>query len=96
MRLRYSSRARLQIDSITDFLIERNPSAARRIAAEIIVSARSLLDFPHKGRPGDSEGTREWVVRGTPYVIVYEVLAENSEVWVLGVFHGAQDRQHER
>jgi plasmid stabilization system protein ParE len=95
MKLRYSARARFQIEAIHDFLFERNPSAARRVAAEIRASARSLVDFPHMGRKGEAAGTREWVVRRSPYLIVYEVDAENSEVWVLGVFHAAQDRREE-
>jgi toxin ParE1/3/4 len=33
------------------------------------------------------------VVRGQPYIIVYEVgLPDADEVMILGVFHGAQDR----
>jgi len=45
------------------------------------------------GRSGDVIGTREWVVRGSPYLILYEVVPEESEIWVLGIFHGAQDRR---
>ncbi len=93
MRLRYSAKARAQIESIYDFLVERNPSAARRIAAEIRASARSLIDVPHMGRTGEVSGTREWIVRGSPYLIVYEVVSQSEEIWAVGVFHGAQDRR---
>jgi len=62
------------------------------MVAAIRASARLLIDFPHIGRKGEEVGTREWAVRGSPYLIVYEVDAENEEVWVLGVFHGAQQR----
>ena len=42
---------------------------------------------------GRSEGTREWVVRGYPYILVYEVgFATPETIMILGVFHGAQDR----
>ena len=52
-----------------------------------------LCDFPEAGRPGRSSGTRELTVRGLPYIIVYEVNTERpEELLVLGVFHGAQDR----
>jgi hypothetical protein len=38
-------------------------------------------------------GTYEWVVRGTPYVIAYEIHHGGSdELMVLGVFRGTQDR----
>ena len=35
MRLRYSAEALAHLEAINDFLTERNPAAARRIAAEI-------------------------------------------------------------
>jgi toxin ParE1/3/4 len=38
------------------------------------------------------KGTREWVVRGLPYIIVYEVVEERGELRILGVFHQAQKR----
>ena len=41
-----------------------------------------------------SSGTYEWVVRGLPYIVVYDIsLGDKDEVVILGVFHGAQDRE---
>jgi len=91
MRLRYSAKARAQIEAIYDFLVERNPAAARRITAEIRASARRLIDNPYIGRKGQAVGSRERVVRGSPYLIVYQVDPINDEILVLAVFHGAQD-----
>jgi toxin ParE1/3/4 len=45
------------------------------------------------GHVGRVSGTHEWVVRGLPYIIVYQTGAD--EVLILGVFHAAQDRQQE-
>jgi plasmid stabilization system protein ParE len=53
---------------------------------------RLLKDFPGAGRPGQLAGTREWVVRGLPYIIVYEEHADRNELHVLGVFYAAQKR----
>jgi toxin ParE1/3/4 len=45
------------------------------------------------GHAGRVAGTHEWVVRGFPYIIVYEPgAADSDEVTILGVFHGSQDR----
>jgi toxin ParE1/3/4 len=33
-------------------------------------------------------GTRELVIRGTPFVVAYRV--KKNEVWVLAVIHGAR------
>jgi toxin ParE1/3/4 len=46
------------------------------------------------GRLGGAEGTHEWVVRGLPYILVYEIdMTDPDEIVILGVFHGAQDRE---
>jgi hypothetical protein len=41
------------------------------------------------GRAGIVSGTREWLVTGLPYIIVYEPPADREEL-MLGVYHGAQ------
>jgi toxin ParE1/3/4 len=48
------------------------------------------------GHAGRVVGTYEWVVRGLPYIIVYQTSAADAdEVLILGVFHAAQDREQE-
>jgi toxin ParE1/3/4 len=79
--------------AIQTYISERNPAASVRVGAAIRDAAETLRYFPFAGREGRSTGTREWVVRGQPYILVYEVgLGEAGGVMILGVFHGAQDR----
>ena len=93
LNLRFSARARSQLVTIQAYIDERNPVAAARVGAAIRDAAERLRYFPLAGRGGRSSGTREWVVRGLPYVIVYEVgVGGVNEVVILGVFHAAQDR----
>jgi plasmid stabilization system protein ParE len=56
-------------------------------------AALLLCEFPHIGRKGEAPDTHEWMVQGSPYLIVYEINGEADEIVVLGVFHGAQNRQ---
>jgi toxin ParE1/3/4 len=94
LRLRFSARARAQLIAIQEYISENNPNAAARIGARIRDSAEILRSFPYAGRTGRSANTREWVVRGLPYVLVYQVTEEEpGEVMILGVFHCAQDRK---
>jgi len=67
-----------------------NPIAARRVAREFFLAGDSLIKFPRRGRPGRIAGTRE-LVPVYPYIIVYEV-AENDDIVILRVWHGAQER----
>jgi toxin ParE1/3/4 len=50
--------------------------------------AERLLDQPMMGRPGKADGTREFAIARTPYILIYRVNAEVLEV--LRVIHGAQ------
>jgi plasmid stabilization system protein ParE len=92
LNLRFGTRARLQLLQIERYLNERNPDAAARVGASIRDAAELLRFFPDAGRPGQSRGTREWVVRALPYLLVYQINADQNEIMVLGVFHAAQDR----
>jgi plasmid stabilization system protein ParE len=92
LKLSFSARARVQIIAIEEYLRDRTPAAAMRVGTAIREASELLRFFPNAGRPGRSAGTREWVVRGLPYVIVYEVDPKNEKIVVLNVFHGAQRR----
>jgi|ERR1041384_7923954 len=93
LNLRFSVRARLQLIAIQEYIAGQSPGAAARVGDRIREAAEVLRFFPHAGRAGRSGGTREWVVRGLPYILVYEVDIDLGEVMVLGVFHGAQKRE---
>ena len=96
VRLRYTAQAREHIAGIYDYIGERKPVAAIEVIARIRLAAERLTEFPRMGHAGRVAGTHEWVVRGLPYIIVYEIgVPEPDEVLVLGVFHGAQNRERE-
>ena len=92
MRVRLSSRAQTQLAGMRDYLKAHDgASTAARYSVAIRAALELLSYFPRFGHPGTAAGTCEWLVRGTPYIIVYELTA-SDELMVLGVFHGAQDR----
>ena len=90
MRLRYDRLALAQLDHILDYIAQDNPRAAADTVRYIETTIDRLRVFPLSGRPGTVAGTRELVVTGTPYIVVYRATAD--EVQILGVFHGAQRR----
>jgi toxin ParE1/3/4 len=93
MKLRYTSRARRQLDHIYAYIHERNPAAAKRVIRRIRYSANLLRDFPLIGRHGLVPGTHELVVATTPYLIVYRLAPDDQNaIELLGIYHGAQDR----
>lgn len=92
LKLRLTATADRQITSIVRYIAQENAAAALRVAGEIRDAALLLAEFPEAGRPGLVPGTREWVVHGRPYVIVYRVDDSQGALSVVQVVHGAQKR----
>jgi addiction module RelE/StbE family toxin len=92
--IRYSLEARRDLANIHDYISERNPRAATRVIERIRGAIDLLSEFPRIGHAGHAPETREWVVKGLPYIIVHEL--HDDELVVLAIFHGAQDRDRGR
>ena len=87
-RLRYLARARADLVQIIQYgRVERLPDP---VAYVLTLRARIVVLAAHSdsGRVGRVEGTREWVLAGTPYIAVYRLRGEVIEV--LRILHGAQ------
>ncbi|MCR9257402.1 MAG: type II toxin-antitoxin system RelE/ParE family toxin [Alphaproteobacteria bacterium] len=89
MRLIWSRSAADDLTEIRSFIRSDNPNAARMVARRILESANRLRDFPDIGREGTIAGTRERVVAGLPYILVYRPRSEAVEI--LRVLHGARN-----
>ena len=68
---------------------EHNRTEEARAMERIVNATRRLEAFPNSCPSGKVEGTRDLVVPGFPYVIVYRVVSDRVEI--LRVFHTAQD-----
>jgi toxin ParE1/3/4 len=53
---------------------------ARRVADAIYETATSLQEMPNRGRKGRKPGTREMLISGLPFVIIYRVGQEAVEI----------------
>lgn len=76
------------MEEIGDYIARDGPEASIRTITEIFHQAEKLGAHPHLGRAGRAAGTRELVVRGTPFLVIYRV--RDVEVEILAVFHGAR------
>jgi toxin ParE1/3/4 len=88
MKVRWARAASRHLEEIGDYIARENPAAADRVVLQIMDHAETLSDHSHIGRAGRIDGTREWIVSGTPYIVVYRV--SGGDVEVLAVFHGAR------
>ena len=90
MRLRWRLSAVSDLANIRDFISENDPAAARAVVDRVFRSVDRLTPFPKSGRAGQVPGTRELVVPGLPYIVVYT--CDDTDISIIGVFHGARDR----
>lgn len=62
--------------------------AAARMVERIQESVELLAQHPEIGRPGRVSGTRELIVRNSPFIVPYRIHQETIEV--ITVFHAAR------
>lgn len=87
MKLIWLEPALEQLETILDYITERNEDAAERLQSAIESCAGALPDHPFLYRPGRVAGTREAVVHPN-YILVYRVTAEAVEI--VNVVHARQ------
>lgn len=92
VRLRFSPKAERQLAAIARHIAKDNSRAAGRVLMEVRDAAGLLADFPESGRRGAVPATREWVVHGLSYILIYRPDRVADELAVLGVIHGARRR----
>lgn len=87
MRIKWSPEARRQVSEIWHYIALDDPDAADRMATRLVRAVEKLAYFPHLGRPG-REDSRELVVGGTNFIVIYRV--DDEEIRIGTVVHGAQ------
>lgn len=88
MRVRWTTPAKEQFVSAYEYLADENRAAASRTVNKIWKGTELLGRHPTAGREGRVTGTRELVIRGTPFIVAYRV--ERNEVSILAVMHAAR------
>ena len=82
------------VEYVVDYANRHDPLTAYRVFDEVRDRAEILDDQPGIGRPGRVRGTREFVVTGTPFILVYRL--DDTHVEILRVLHGRQQWPPER
>lgn len=70
-----------------EYISQDNPAAASRMVSRIRDAVERLGRHPHMGANGRVESTRELVIAGTPYIVVY--VEDRGRVQIAAVIHGA-------
>ena len=88
MRLLWSPDAVADRTEIFDWLTAENPAAALATDTAIARHVKRLRRFPHLGRPGRVDGTRESPLPRTPFIVVYRLA--DPDILLLRILHGAR------
>ncbi|MEE8058595.1 MAG: type II toxin-antitoxin system RelE/ParE family toxin [Pseudomonadales bacterium] len=91
MQLKWTDLAEIDLDEIERHITQDNsPSVAIDVVINILDTTETVLsEYPNAGRMGRVKETRELVIDGIPFIVVYRVL-ERTEIQILRVLHDAQ------
>jgi len=81
MQVKLTKAANKDLDNIEVYIYQANPKAAKEVVLTIISKIKTILAInPRIGRPGRIIGTREYIIKGLPYIIPYRVKSGILEV----------------
>lgn len=92
MQLKWTDLAARDLDHIETYIAtENSPAVAIDIVLTVINTAELVLfSNPRVGRPGRVRDTRELVIDGIPFLLVYRIVDRIEQVQILRVLHDAQ------
>lgn len=88
MKTSWTPRALSHLRAAYEYIAEDSSAAAEALLERIFSGVEMLARYPQLGHDGRIDGTRELILAGTPFVIVYQVGPEQIDV--LAVFHSAR------
>lgn len=88
MKVRWTEPAVSQLQQIHSYIAGDNLRAANKTVRIIGTAIEQAAKLPLAARQGRIAGTRELVVPGTSYLVVFRIVEKC--IHILAIFHGAQ------
>lgn len=89
MEIRWTLPARHDFRAHLNYLAERDGTTALALGETVLAAVGRLTEQPYRGRPGRRDGTRELLIGGWPYLVVYA--ADRTGVVILRILHVPHD-----
>jgi plasmid stabilization system protein ParE len=80
MRVRYTPRARGDIEGIWRYIEERSPSGAGNVLKAIYAGVQFIAEYPEASERTDDPSVRVKVVRRYRYRIFYRIIDDRIEI----------------
>jgi toxin ParE1/3/4 len=88
LKIYWLEKALIDMEGAYDFIASDNPPAAENEMNKVLETVKRLSDNPAIGKAGRVAKTRELVVAGTPYIVIYR--AKGNRMEILRIFHSAR------
>ena len=88
MEVKWTPSALADLKDAGDYIEEDNSPAAHAMAERVREGVEYLMEHPNLGRAGRVRGTRELVISGGPFVVIYRVRFD--QIQILRVLHHAR------
>jgi plasmid stabilization system protein ParE len=85
MRLRYTPRARSDLQAILQYIDQRSPLGAQKVKRAIQKTIELIGEFPEAGRRSGEPDARVLPAGRYPYMIYWTI--EGGEAWILHIRH---------
>lgn len=87
LKIKWTTGTSQNLHQIEKYIAQGNSDAAIDIILKIIKSVELLVDNPAMGKVGRLFDTRELIIGGTPFIVVYRI--KSGQIEVLRVLHSA-------
>jgi toxin ParE1/3/4 len=88
MRVRYTARARSDLQAIIQYIVDRSPTGARNVKLAIERIIELIEQFPEAGRRVDQQNARMLPAGRYPYLIYWTI--EAGEAWIVHIRHASR------
>ncbi|MDF3014361.1 MAG: type toxin-antitoxin system RelE/ParE family toxin [Cellvibrio sp.] len=92
MQLKWTDLAAKDLDHIETYIATENgPLVAIDVVLRVIDTSELILsNQPKAGRPGRVSGTRELVIDGIPFILIYRIVDRLDQLQILRALRDAQ------
>ena len=73
MKVRWTKIAKDDFEAAFHYISKDNPKLTKKLGVRLLSVLATLEEHPHAGRPGRVAETKEFIISGTPYVLIYTV-----------------------
>jgi toxin ParE1/3/4 len=90
MNVRFTHKAKADLDQLHSFISRENPAVASRLVTRLLELSWALADNPKEGRKTDEPGVHVLIVARLNYLIFYRLT--KTEIQILHIRHTSRSR----